>query len=46
MIEDYTRWLSKGKAGLPMELGVPLSILEEASGFVLGASSIGLVKNG
>ena len=36
VFEDYTRWISKGKAGQPVELGVPLSILEEASGFVLG----------
>ena len=27
--EDYTRWLSKGKAGPSVELGVPLSILDK-----------------
>ena len=36
VFEEHTRWISKGKAGQPVELGVPLSILEEASGFVLG----------
>ena len=35
VFERYTRWISKGKAGRPVELGVPLTILEEASGFVL-----------
>ncbi len=35
VFERYTRWIMKGKAGRPVELGVPLTILEEASGFVL-----------
>ena len=35
VFEPYTRWNAKGKAARPVELGVPLTILEEASGFVL-----------
>ena len=35
VFEPHTRWISKGKAGRPVELGVPLTILEESSGFVL-----------
>ena len=35
VFERYTRWIMKGKAGRPVELGVPLTILEEAGGFVL-----------
>jgi len=35
--EDYTRWISKGKAGQPVELGVPLSIVESRQGYLLGA---------
>lgn len=35
VFERYTRWIAKGKAGRPVELGVPLTILEEESGFVL-----------
>ena len=35
VFERHTRWIMKGKAGRPVELGVPLTILEEACGFVL-----------
>jgi hypothetical protein len=35
VFERYTRWNAKGKAGRPVELGVPLTMLEDASGFVL-----------
>lgn len=35
VFERYTRWNAKGKAARPVELGVPLTILEETSGFVL-----------
>ena len=31
-----TRWIVKGKAGVPFELGVPLAILESLGGMVLG----------
>ena len=35
IFEPHTRWISKGKAGCPVELGVPTCILEDAHGFVL-----------
>ena len=35
IFEPHTRWISKGKAGCPVELGVPVCILEERHGFVL-----------
>ena len=35
IFEPYTRWIAKGKAGVPVELGVPLTIVEESSGFIL-----------
>ncbi|MDE0104707.1 MAG: hypothetical protein OXN89_20220 [Bryobacterales bacterium] len=34
--EDDTRWVSKGKAGQPVELGVPVAIAECGQQFVLG----------
>ena len=34
--EEHTRWVSKGKAGQPVELGVPLAIAECEQQFVLG----------
>ena len=35
--EEHTRWISKGKAGTPVELGgVPVCILEDGNGFALG----------
>ena len=37
IFERYTRWISKGKAGRPVELGVPLSIMESSNGFILGS---------
>ena len=33
--EPHTRWISKGKAGCPVELGVPVSIMEDHHGFIL-----------
>ena len=33
--ESHTRWIRKGKSKQPVELGVPLTILQEKSGFVL-----------
>ncbi len=33
---EHTRWVSKGKAGQPVELGVPVVIIESKEGFVLG----------
>ena len=35
IFEPHTRWISKGKAGCPVELGVPVCILEDRHGFVL-----------
>ncbi len=33
--ESHTRWISKGKAGTPVELGVPVCVLEDNHGFIL-----------
>ena len=35
MYQRHTRWIRKGKSKQPVELGVPLTILQEKSGFVL-----------
>ena len=35
VFEPYVRWISKGKAGRPVELGVPVCILVDRLGFVL-----------
>ncbi len=35
IFEPHTRWISKGKAGCPVELGVPLCVLEDNHGFIL-----------
>ena len=35
VFEPHTRWISKGKAGRPVELGVPASILVDRLGFDL-----------
>ena len=36
IFEEHTRWISKGKAGTPFELGVPVCIVEDGNGFVVG----------
>ena len=36
IFEEHTRRISKGKAGTPFELGVPVCIVEDGNGFVLG----------
>ena len=36
VFEPHTEWISKGKAGVPQELGVRVSILEDQHGFILG----------
>ncbi len=36
IFRPYTRWISKGKAGTPVELGVPVAIIEDWHQFVLG----------
>ena len=35
IFEEHTRWISKGKAGKKVELGVPVCIVEDGNGFVL-----------
>ena len=35
VFEEHTRWISKGKAGRVVELGVPLAIVEDQYQFVL-----------
>ena len=35
IFEPHTRWISKGKAGCPVEFGLPVCILEDEHGFVL-----------
>ena len=35
VFEPHTRWISKGKAGVPVELGVPLAIVEDQHQFIL-----------
>ncbi len=33
--EEHTRWISKGKAGCPVELGVPVCLMEDQYEFIL-----------
>ena len=35
IFEPHTRWISKGKAGHPVELGVPVCVLEDQHGLLL-----------
>ena len=35
LFEEHTEWISKGKAGVPVELGLPVCILEDEYGFIL-----------
>ena len=35
IFEPHTRWISKGKAGYPVELGIPVCILEDQYRFIL-----------
>ena len=35
IFEPHTRWISKGKAGCPVELGVPVCIMEDPYQFIL-----------
>ena len=35
VFEPHTRWISKGKAGYPVELGVPVCLVADEFGFVL-----------
>ena len=36
IFEEHTRWVSKGKAGCPVELGVPVCVVEDQHQFVIG----------
>ena len=35
IFEPHTEWISKGKAGVPVELGIKVCILESQAGFIL-----------
>jgi len=35
LFEEHTEWVSKGKAGVPVELGLKVCILEDQFGFIL-----------
>ncbi len=35
VFEEHTEWICKGKAGVPQELGVRVSIVEDTFGFIL-----------
>ena len=35
IFEEHTRWVSKGKAGTPAELGVPVAVIEDQHQFIL-----------
>ncbi len=36
VFEPHTRWIAKGKAGTPVELGVPVCVIEDQHQFILG----------
>lgn len=35
LFEEHTEWISKGKAGVPVELGLKVCIMEDQQGFIL-----------
>lgn len=35
LFQPHTEWISKGKAGVPVELGIRLCIMEDTHGFIL-----------
>ena len=35
IFEPHTRWVAKGKAGRPVELGVPVGVVEDQFQFIL-----------
>ncbi len=35
IFEEHTEWISKGKAGIPVELGLRVCVLEDQMGFIL-----------
>ncbi len=36
IFEPHTEWISKGKAGVPVELGLRVAVIEDQNGFILG----------
>ncbi len=36
IFEEHTEWISKGKAGVPQELGIRVAIVEDEFGFIIG----------
>ena len=38
VFEEHTRWITKGKAGAPVKIGVPVAIVEDQFQFILGHS--------
>lgn len=38
LFEPHTEWISKGKAGVPVELGLRVCIIEDTHGFILHSS--------
>jgi len=36
VFEPHTDWISKGKAGVPVELGLRVAVIEDQNGFILG----------
>jgi len=40
LFEPHTEWVSKGKAGVPVELGVKVCIIEDQYGFILRAKEM------
>lgn len=35
IFEEHTEWISKGKAGVPVELGLRVCVIEDSHGFIL-----------
>jgi hypothetical protein len=35
VFEEHTEWISKGKAGVPLELGLRIAVVEDQFGFIL-----------
>jgi transposase, IS5 family len=35
IFEEHTEWISKGKAGVPVELGLKVAVVEDQHGFIL-----------
>ena len=35
IFQPHTQWINKGKAGVPVEFGLPVAIMEDSDGFIL-----------